>query len=287
MTSLVTTQWLAGNLGADDLVVLDASAHLPMAGRDAEREYADTHIPGARFLDLKTLVDPDGPVLSALPTRAQFDAKMSALGLRGGDRVILYDNSAMRTSARAWFIFRLHGLSDVAILDGGLPKWRAEGRAVESGVREIASTDFASSGGAGEVRAKGDILANLTSRAEQVVDARDNPRFTGAEPDFRPEVAPGHIPGSFNVPFDMVLNADGTFKDEAGLRAAFDDAGVDLDRPVTTSCGSGVTASVLLFALHLIGKTDTALYDGSWSDWGTDPDTPKELGPGAQGGASA
>lgn len=281
MTPLVTTQWLADELGADDLVVLDASAHLPMAGRDAVAEFADAHIPGARYLDLKNLIDPDGDVMSALPTRAQFDSHMGKLGVSPRCRVVFYDNSAMRTSARAWFIARLYGLPNMAILNGGLQKWMAEGQPVESGPVDAMPADFVSSGGAGSVRHKHDVLANLDSQAEQVVDARDNPRFTGSEPDFRPEVASGHIPGSHNVPFDKVLNEDGTFKDEAGIRAAFSAAGIDLARPITTTCGSGVTASVLLFALDLLGKTDTALYDGSWSDWGTDPDMPKETGPGA------
>ncbi len=283
MTKLVTTQWLAEELGAGDLVVLDATAHLPTAGRDAAAEYAASHIPGARYLDLKNLVDPAGDVMSALPTRAQFEAHLGKLGVRPSDRVVLYDNSVMRTSARAWFIFRLYGVPTMVILDGGMQQWVAEGRPVAGGAPDIAATTYTSSGGEGQVRTKADVLANLDSKAEQVVDARDNPRFTGSEPDFRPEVASGHIPGSFNVPFDRVLNADGTFKDEAGMRAAFADAGIDLDKPVTTTCGSGVTASVLLFALDRLGKTDTALYDGSWSDWGIDPDTPKELGPGANG----
>lgn len=286
MNPLVTTQWLAEELGAPDLVVLDASAHLPIAGRDAAAEYADSHIPGARFLDLKNLVDPHGDVMSALPTRAQFEAHMGKLGVRPDDRVVLYDNSAMRTSARAWFILRLYGAMQVAILDGGMPLWLAQGRPVESGTPAIVPTTYASGTGTGVVRTKADMLANLASKAEQVVDARDNPRFTGNEPDFRPEVAPGHIPGSFNVPFDAVLNEDGTFKNKDGIRAAFTDAGIDLAKPITTTCGSGVTAAVLLFALYLIGKTDTALYDGSWSDWGADPAMPKELGPGASGASA-
>ncbi len=281
MTSLVTTQWLAEKLGAERVVILDASAHLPMTERDAFAEYEDAHIPGARFLDLKNLIDPHGDVMSALPTRAQFDTHMGQLGLREKDRLVLYDNSDMRTSARAWFIFRLYGAANVAILDGGMQKWMAEERPVETGRAQFAPSNFVSTGGKGRLRAKRDVRANLDTRAEQLVDARDNPRFTGKEPDFRPEVADGHIPGSYNVPFGQVLDADGTFKDETRLRAAFAQAGVDLDQPIIASCGSGVTASVLLFALDILGKKDTALYDGSWSDWGTDPDTPKEIGPGA------
>ncbi len=286
MKSLETTAWLAQELTAPDIAVLDASSHLPMAGRDAAAEFRDAHIPGARFLDLKTLVDPDGEVMAALPTRRQFDTRMSELGLRENSRVVLYDNSAMRTAARAWFIFRLYGVTNVTVLDGGFQKWQAEERPVERGMPTVEPSEYSSASGHGALRDKRDILANLHGGEEQVVDARDNPRFTGKESDFRPEVASGHIPGSYNVPFDTVLNADGTFKSEAGLRAAFRDAGVDPDRPIITSCGSGVTASVLLFALDLLGKPDAALYDGSWSDWGIDPETPKETGPGAAGEAA-
>lgn len=276
MQDLVSTQWLASELGASDLVVLDASAHLPAAGRDPTAEFAEAHVAGARFLDLKTLTDPDSPVPAAPPTRAQFDARLSALGVPQGARIVLYDNSAMRTAARAWFVFRLYGVT-AAVLDGGLPKWRAEGLPVESGGVETSAAPFASHGGNGTIRFKSDILANISSRAEQVVDARDGPRFRGEEPDFRPGVGSGHIPGARNLPFDAVLNPDGTFKDAQGIQNAFEAAGVSIDAPIVTSCGSGVTASVLLFALHLIGR-DAALYDGSWSEWGADPALPVATG---------
>ncbi|GGD56599.1 sulfurtransferase [Erythrobacter arachoides] len=279
MESLVSTQWLADALGSPGLVVLDASAHLPAAGRDAAGEFAAAHIPGARFLDLKTLTDPDNPVPAAPPTRAQFAARMAALGVTGQQRVVLYDDSAMRTAARAWFLLRLFGV-EAAVLDGGMARWRAEGRPTQHGAVEVEASPFASRGGTGTIRFKTEMLANIDSRAEQVVDARDAPRFRGDEPDIRPNMPSGHIPNSRNLPFGEVLNADGTFKDEAGIRAAFAGAGIDLDRPVVATCGSGVTASVLLFALHLIGK-DAALYDGSWSDWGADPAMPVATGPAA------
>ncbi|MBH5323255.1 sulfurtransferase [Aurantiacibacter sediminis] len=278
MQSLVSTEWLADELGASGLLVLDASAHLPSAGRDAAAEFAKAHIPGARFLALKALTNPDDPVPSAPPTRPQFDAHMSDLGVTADKRIVLCDDSDLRSAARAWFLLRLFGLTDIAILDGGLAKWIAEGRPIESGTSEPGATTFESIDGEGTIRMKSDMLANIDSKAEQVVDARGASRFTGEEGDFRSGVASGHIPGSRNLPFGAVLNADGTFKDAAGIRAAFAEAGVDLDKPITTTCGSGITASVLLFALHLIG-VDAALYDGSWSDWGSDPKMPVETGP--------
>lgn len=291
MDSLVSTEWLAEHLASPDLAVLDASSHLPAAGRDARAEFAAAHIPRARFLDLASLVDVASEVPAAVPTGGQLAERLGALGIAGGQRIVVYDDSDIRTAARAWFILRLHGFAEVAILDGGLGKWRAEGRDLESGgAAELSNPDSNPNSGAtlsrvsaatppGAVRDKADMLANLATGAEQVVDARDARRFTGELPDFRPEVAPGHIPGSRNLPFGQVLNADGTYQRPEALRALFADAGIDLARPVVTTCGGGVTAAVLLFALHLVGKDDIALYDGSWAEWGTDPATPKALGP--------
>ena len=279
MKDLVSTAWLAERLGEPGLVVVDASAHLPDTGRDARAEFAAGHIPGARFLDLERLKDFDSAVPAALPTAEQFAARMAEIGINDSDRIVIYDDSAVKTSARAWFIFRLHGAREVAILDGGLGKWRAEGRPVESGEPSGQSGRFKSRPGAGNVRTKADMVANIASDAEQVLDARGAGRFTGEEPEIRPGMPSGHIPGACNLPFGRVLKPDGTFRDEAGLRAAFAEAGIDLDKPVITTCGSGVTASVLLFAMHLLGKDDTALYDGSWSEWAVDPDTPKATGP--------
>ena len=278
MDDLVSTEWLAQRLGEPGLVVIDASAHLPDASRDARAEFEAAHIPGARFLDLDTFKDPRSPVPSALPTAAQFAERMAELGINSGDRVVIYDDSAVKTSARAWFALAMHGLSKVAILDGGLGKWRAEGRPLEGGDPHARHGHVEPAPGPGAVRTKDDMLANIASRAEQVLDARGPGRFTGAEPEIRPGMPSGHIPGSRNLPFGKVLNPDGTFKDQAGLRAAFAEAGIDLGRPVVTTCGSGVTAAVLLFAMHLLGKQDVALYDGSWSEWGADPATPKATG---------
>jgi thiosulfate/3-mercaptopyruvate sulfurtransferase len=281
MESLVSTQWLADHLGEAGLVVLDASAHLPDAQRDPRAEFETAHIPGARFLDLSTLIDPDSPVPSAVPTGAQFAERMRALGVNNGDRVVIYDDSAVKTAARAWFIARMHGVKEVAILDGGLGKWRAEGRPLVSGPVAPSAGNFSASPGHGTVRFKSDMLVNLGSQREQVVDARGRARFSGEEADFRPNIASGHIPGSCNLPYNLLFQHDGTFCRPANLKRAFELAGMDLDKPIVTTCGGGVTAAVLLFALHLLGKDDVALYDGSWSEWGADPATPKELGAAA------
>ena len=277
MDSLVSTEWLANEMGASDLRIVDCSKHLPAANRDALAEYEAGHIPGAVFMDLGDLVDTSAPVENTLPPAEKFASRMQSLGLGDGSRIVLYDDSAVKTSARAWFMLKMFGAHDVAILDGGLAKWKAEGRALAAGKETLRHRHFTVWRDDKQVRAKEDILANLESRAEQVVDARGAARWSGAESDPRPNIACGHIPGSANVPFTALYNADGTFKAKAELKAAFEAAGVDLSKPVVTSCGSGVTACVLLFALHLLGKEDTALYDGSWTEWGADPETPKGL----------
>jgi thiosulfate/3-mercaptopyruvate sulfurtransferase len=276
---LVSTQWLADHLASPDVVVLDASHHLPAAGRNARADYAAGHIPGARFLDLASLVDTTSSVPGALPRPEQLAERLVSLGVAPDARVILYDDSAIRTSARAWFMLRASGWDQVAILDGGLAKWQSEARPLETGEPAFAAAAPAALTSPRNVRAKADMLANLASHAEQVLDARSADRVYGTGIDPVHGGQNGRIPGALNLPYTGVLNADGTYKSVDDLRAAFTGAGVDLARPLVTSCGSGVTASVLMFALHLIGKADTALYDGSWSEWGADPATPKAQGP--------
>ena len=280
MDSLVATDWLSDHLGDADVLVLDASAHLPATGRDARAEFEAGHIPGARFLDLASLKDGASPVPNALPTGAQVAERLASLGYESDQQIVIYDASEVKTSARAWFALRRVGVTPLAILDGGLGKWQAEGRELEPGTSSsVASAKRAAGGDDARVRTKADMLANIATGAEQVIDARDAGRFTGETVDTVHNLPGGHIPGARNLFFRDLYNPDGTFKAESELGAAFEHAGVDLERPIVTSCGSGVTASVLLFALHLLGIEDAALYDGSWSEWGADPATPKEIGP--------
>ena len=277
MDSLVTTEWLAGEVGASDLRIVDASQHLPDARRDARAEYEAAHIPGAVFMDLGDLIDSAAPIANTLPNAEKFASRMMSLGLGDGSRIVLYDDSAVKTSARAWFMLKMFGANHVAILDGGLAKWKAEARPLASGVEKLRNRHFTAWSDKARLRDKDQVLANIANKNAQLVDARGAGRWSGAEADSRPNVASGHIPGSLNVPYSSLYNPDGTFKDKAGLVAAFAAGGVDLTKPVITSCGRGVTACVLLFALHLLGKEDTALYDGSWTEWGADPKTPKAV----------
>ncbi|MGB7417668.1 MAG: sulfurtransferase [Erythrobacter sp.] len=279
METLVSSQWLADELEANDLAVLDASHHLPDANRDPRAEFEAAHIPGAQFLDLAGLTDAASPVPAALPSAAQLAERLAELGVAPGMRIVLYDDSALRTSARAWLALSVHGIARVAILDGGLAKWRQEGRPLVSGRPHAASIAPAPLPAAQGIATKAELLLNLQSGAEQVIDARNADRVFGSGEDPVHGGANGRIPGALNLPYSEVLNESGTYKAPSELRVAFAHAGIDWERPVVTTCGSGITASVLAFALHLAGKDDVRVYDGSWTEWSADPATPKAQGP--------
>ncbi len=276
MDDLVSTQWLADNLSAGDLVAVDASLFMPGSGRDPRAEFAAAHIPGSRFLDVDGLSDKSHPAPHMLPSAAAFGEAMEALGIGRDDRIVVYDNSPIRTAARGWFMLRHFGATSVAILDGGLQKWLAEGRPVESSEPASRNTHFEAVERAGEVVRLSDILAGLGAA---LIDARGKARFDGSEPDPRPGVVVGHIPGSRNLPFAALYKDDGTFRSRDEIAQTFAVAGADPHAPFVATCGSGVTANSLIFAAHLLGNRSTRLYDGSWSEWGADTSTPKEKGP--------
>ncbi len=275
MELLVTTDWLANELGASDLRIVDATKFMPDAGRDPSAEYEAGHIPGAVFMDLSELTDTGNPVENMLPPPEKFASRMQSLGLGDGSRIVLYDDSPLKSAARAWWMLTIFGAHEVAILDGGIAKWKAEGRPLETGKEALRHRHFTVWKDDKDVRTKADMLANLHSKDEQVVDARPAGRFSGAEEDPRPGIASGSIPGSVNLPHSEFFNADGTWKSADEMKALFDDAGVDLAKPVVTTCGSGMTAAVVSFAAAVAGGEKVALYDGSWSEWGADADTPK------------
>lgn len=278
MESLVTTEWLASQLGANDLRIVDATYFLPEQGRDARAEFEAAHIPGSVFLDLGELADTSSSLPGMLPSAEKFASRCQAIGLGDGSRIVVYDNSTFRTSARAWWMLGVFGAHEVAVLDGGFEKWKAEGRSVESGKPVVRHRHFTVWKDNDQIRDLARMKDNLKTRKEQVVDARGAARFRGEEPEARPGVRPGHIPGSFNVPYTELFNADGTYKQGDALRAAFKSAGVDPGKPIVTTCGSGVTAAVLSFGLHLLGAKPAALYDGSWAEWGGASDTPVVTG---------
>ena len=273
MHALVSTAWLADHLADPDLVVLDCTYLDPALGRDAAVEHRVAHIPGARFLDLKAASDPDSPLPIMLPPARHFASAIGALGVGERSRVILYDNSPWRTAARAWFTFRSFGLS-AAILDGGLAKWIEEDRPLERGDAPVTPAAPQVEGVRHGVRDLDAVWSAMRTGEEQIVDARSAARFTGAEADPRPGVASGHIPGSTNLPYTRLFAADGIYKPPHELAEVFAEAGIDLDRPVVATCGSGVTASAIAFAAHLLGR-EVPVYDGSWTEWGAHPTTPK------------
>jgi thiosulfate/3-mercaptopyruvate sulfurtransferase len=278
MDAVVTTEWLAKHLDDPDLRVVDGSWHMPQAKRDPAREFQDAHLPGAVFFDIDGVADTASGLPHMLPSPDIFARAVGALGIGDGDRVVIYDSRHVVSAARVWWTFRVFGHDAVAVLDGGLPKWRAEGRPVVSGTVTPALRRFTPRFRPELVRDVAQVKANVGSRREQVVDARSRGRFAATEPEPRAGLRGGHIPGSLNLPYDELHAADGTLRPVPELRKAFASAGVDVTRPVVTSCGSGITASVLALALHQVGRADAAVYDGSWTEWAGRDDTPVEKG---------
>lgn len=280
MDPLVSTEWLASELNKSDLRVIDATLLLPefTDDRNARAEYEAAHIPGAVFMDLAELIDSSSPLPNMLPSAEKFASRMQALGLGDGSRIVVYDNSPFHSSARAWWMFNVFGAHEVAILDGGFAKWHAEGRPIESGKPVVRHRHFTVWMDKDQIRTLDQMRNNLKTKAEQVVDARSAVRFEGREPEPRPGLRAGHIPGSVNVPSSSLFNEDGTWKQGDALREVFEKAGIDLSKPIVTTCGSGITAAVLAFGLHLLGVPKVSLYDGSWTEWGSQPDTPVVTG---------
>jgi thiosulfate/3-mercaptopyruvate sulfurtransferase len=279
-TPLVSTDWLARHLDHPDLVVLDASWYLPAMGRDGRAEYLAGHVPGALFWDLDALSERHSPLPHMLPDPATFAAQVGQLGVETGNAVVVYDGSGANLSAaRVWWMFRVFGHDQVSVLDGGLGRWRAEGRPLEAGARARGSRRFAVQFRPELVRSRAEVERLLGSDRVQLVDARSAGRFAGEEPEPRPGLRGGHIPGARNLPYQSLVADDGTLLAPEHLERRFREAGVDLDRPVVLTCGSGVSACAIALALERMGRREHAVYDGAWAEWGAAADLPVATGP--------
>ena len=276
--TLVSTEWLQAHLKDPDLRILDGSYYLPQMGRDPRAEYDAAHIPNARFFDIDDVADHGSDLPHMVPPVEKFMSRMRAMGVGDGHQVVVYDGMGLFSAARVWWLFKLMGQNNIAVLDGGLPKWQSEGRPVEDLPPVIRDRHMT-------VRRQNQMVKDVTQVSAasklgdyEIIDARSPGRFRGEEPEPRAGLRPGHIPGSKNVCFKDLLNADQTMKNPVEIRQIFEVAGVDFNKPAITTCGSGVTAAVLSLGLERIGKTDHSLYDGSWSEWGMFPTVPVATG---------
>jgi thiosulfate/3-mercaptopyruvate sulfurtransferase len=278
---LVETDWLAEHLDAPDLIIIDASWHLPNVDRDANAEYLAEHIPGAIFFDIDAISDTDSPLPHMLPSPEKFSSRMRKMGIGDGARIVVYDSYGIYSAARVWWTFRVMGHNDVVVLNGGLAKWKSENRPVESGEPPArGERHFTARRNAALVRDREDMVAASSKGTEQIVDARTAARFAGEAPEPRAGLRAGHIPNSTSMPYNVLLNEDGTLKAPPQIKAIFNGAGVSLDKPIVTTCGSGVSAAILSLGLAVAGHKDAAVYDASWSEWGADESLPIETGKG-------
>jgi len=277
---IVETEWLETHLSSPDLVILDGSWHLPTANRDAKAEYLVEHIPGALFFDIDDLSDEKTNLPHMLPATVKFSSRMKKMGIGDGARIVVYDTSGIFSAARVWWTFRAMGHRDVAVLNGGLRKWKAEGRPTEDGpAAKRSERHYTPLQNTEIIRDLEEMKALIKKSGAQIVDARPAGRFEGRDAEPRAGLRKGHIPGSRNIPSQNLLTPDGTLKPAEDLAALFKAANIDVTRPVVTTCGSGVTASMLALALAVLGQTNAAVYDGSWAEWGADNSLPIETGP--------